>query len=103
MSTFDFVSLVGLIARPEAYEGRTVTVVGYVVAAGGSSGAAIYLSELDQQNGVTKNALWLDCEPGQASNEGYCIVEGAFSHFLGPSRSYSGSLNTITRIQEWRR
>jgi hypothetical protein len=103
VARFELVSLIGLISRPEAYAGRVVTAIGYVSLADMDS--ALYLTELDCQNKITKNAIWLEPPfPPEAPKVhlSYGIVVGTVVPSLGRLGLYSGCITTLTRVGAWR-
>jgi len=76
-------SLVKLITRPEIYDGRRVRVVGWLNFE--IEDSALYLSQTDSENGLTRSTVWIDPPPNFASARGptgpqpnrrYVIVEG---------------------------
>jgi len=103
-------SLVELITRPEIYDGRRVRVVGWMNLAIGDS--ALYLSQNDWENGLTRSAVWIDPPPnflidrgptGPQPNRRYVIVEGTFKATRrGHLDRYSGALEAVTRLDQWR-
>src|SRR5574341_109360 len=51
------VSIKDLIAAPAKYDGKRVRVVGYALVQ--FEATALFISESDMSNGITRNALWL--------------------------------------------
>jgi hypothetical protein len=101
------VSLIRLIANPEAFDGKRVRVIGYVRIE--HEGHAIYLHREDYMKGLGKNGLWLstnDSAP-EGSREGavnnrYALIEGRFSaKMTGHRGGWSGSIREITRMEPW--
>jgi len=103
-------SLVELITRPEIYDGRRVRVVGWMNLA--IEDSALYLSQTDWENGLTRSAVWIDPPPnflidrgptGPQPNRRYVIVEGIFkARRRGHMDRYSGALEAVTRLDQWR-
>jgi hypothetical protein len=82
----EYVSLINLVATPERYDGKYVSVLGYVSLE--FEGSAIYLDREDMRRCLTKNAIWLNVELGTniPREELYrrfhgkcCLVEGRFN------------------------
>ena len=103
MAEILFVSLIHILQNPDLYDGKPVRVVGY--AAVRFEAQALYVSEQDARNAVTKNALWLDVqvtEPMRKLNDKFVLVEGVFSKSeLGHLRMYSGTIKQVTRLEAW--
>lgn len=94
------VSLIQLIATPEAYRGARVQVVGYVVME--FEGNAIYLHRDDFMQGIVPNALWIDLQDAKgvtAHDSGYAILEGRFNpDKKGHMALFSGAIEQIERL-----
>ena len=99
-----FTSLIKLIAGSDELRGQSVRVIGYSVLRFESR--ALYVTEADYRNAVTKNALWLQFEiqPEPAKfDECYVLVEGIFDpENRGHLQLYSGAIRDVSRIQVWR-
>lgn len=103
-------SLLELITRPEIYDGRRVRVIGWVDFA--FENTALYLSQSDSENGLTRNAVWVDPPPGFGNDWGptrpqpnrrYVIMEGTFrAKRRGHLNLFSGALENVTRLEQWR-
>ena len=103
------VSLINLIATPEKYDGKLVRVIGISFLEFESNG--LYLSKEDLENGVTKNALWIEINPqtvGKTEKElskyngKYILVEGVFiKDNTGHMGLKSGSIMNISRFEPW--
>lgn len=97
------VSVVQLIANPQAYDGKYVRVIGFVSLA--FEGTAVYLHQDDYKFGIFKNALWLDI--AKADRRGYMeydlkyvLVEGTFdAKETGHRGGFSGGIKNIERFQ----
>jgi hypothetical protein len=101
------VSLLQLIATPDAFDGKYVRVHGFVRIE--HEGTAIYLHREDSEQMLTKNGLWLaanDTTP-EGSKEAqvkdrYALIEGRFTAKKKGHRGlWSGSLEDITRMEPW--
>ena len=102
-------SLLELIARPEAYDGKRVRVIGFVNFE--FEGNAIYLSSSDWEHQVVANSVWVDPPAGFESDSGpakkqpnrrYVILDGTFNaHKRGHLGLVSGGLEHITRLAPW--
>ena len=103
MAEILFVSLIHILQNPGEYDGKPVRVVGY--AALRFEAQALYVSEQDARNAVTKNALWLAVDLTDAVrklNDHFVIVEGVFAKDeLGHLRLYSGTIKQVTRLELW--
>ena len=102
-----YVSLLQLIATPDAFDKKYVRVIGFIRIE--HEGSAIYLHREDSEHGLTKNGLWLaanDSAPegskeAQAKDR-YALIEGRFTaKKYGHRGLWSGSIEDITRMQAW--
>jgi hypothetical protein len=104
-SNTQLVSLVRIIANPQQYSGKPVSVIGYLVVATG--GTAIYLSSNDYEHQITANALWVKMNSQMQHNEeklsmNYVLLEGVFdSGHLGLMPYPSGAIVEVTRCDVW--
>ena len=101
--TCEFISIVQLIANPDAFNGKKVCVIGYAIIE--FEGNAIFLSEESAEHGVFKNSLSLsvNTEKYEKFSEKYCIIEGIFDSAL--KRHWGGSsggLKDIVKFNEWK-
>lgn len=93
-------SLAAVLSRPEAFEGRMVTLRGYVSL--GKDGDALYLSEDDYRWAVTANGVWLHLprcanRAGEAVQRGYMTVVGNFTAKLhGTADAWVGEVDNVT-------
>jgi len=77
------VSIVQLLANPQAYEGRTVEVSGFVNLE--FEGNAIWLHEEDFRRSLYQNALWLDVSEAECADangkplSAYASISGTFT------------------------
>lgn len=101
------VSLIRLIAAPEAFDGKRVRVHGFVRVE--HEGTAVYLHREDFERSLTKNGLWLQANdvvaPGSreaAVQNRYALIEGRFSaKETGHRGLWSGSIRDISRMEPW--
>lgn len=107
------VSMVRLLADPEAWDGREVDITGFVRFESGQG--AIYFHEADEEFGLTLNALRLDLS-GTESNDSklvrrddfapgigrYAFVRGTFdAGQRGPHGDLGGSLRNVRQLRPW--
>lgn len=98
------VSLLELIANPERFHGRRVSVRGYVRIE--FEGSAIYLAKESFEAGSRRDALWLTpaadspyAKPGATFGPRHADVVGRFDAFdRGHFGMYSGAISEVTRI-----
>jgi hypothetical protein len=101
------VSLLQLIATPDAFEGKYVRVHGFVRIE--HEGTAVYLHREDFEHMLTKNGLWLaanDATPDGSReaqvNGQYSLIEGRFTAKTKGHRGlWSGSIEEISRMEAW--
>jgi len=100
------VSIVNLLANPNAYHGKRVTVIGCVRL--DFEGTVLYLHRDDYEHLIPSNAVWLSFganwpTAAQCSLEGrYVIVEGRFdATHHGHFRIYPAALTEISRLEPW--
>lgn len=97
------VSIIRLIADPAAYDGKHIRVIGFVSVE--FERTAVYLNQIDHNNFISKNAVWLDIAKGdqrnyQAVDQKYAIVEGTFdAKYNGHLGGFSGSIKNIKRLE----
>jgi hypothetical protein len=93
------VSLIELIANPTQWNGKRVQVVGFMHLE--FEGTAIYVSEEDGKQFITKNGLWLSFRQGAyeqaaALNDRYVRIRGTFlGRDHGHLGLWSGSLDDV--------
>ena len=94
------VSMVQLLAQPEAFHGARVQLVGFVSIE--REGTAVYLHKEDFLQGITPNAVWLDLEGALVTlpqKSGYAIVEGRFNPTQrGHMGLFAGGIGQIDRL-----
>ena len=102
----DDVSLIQLIASPEAYDKKVVRITGFLHLE--FEGNAIYLHNEDFRYGLTKNALWIDVpkdmtrEQIKIVNDQYVICTGRFvASMHGHMGLNSGEIAYVTRLEIW--
>ena len=103
-TVYERISLINLIATPEKYHNKWVSVHGYLVFE--FEGHAIYLSELDYKHGLGKNSIWVNMEDSiinkpfiDAHSYKYAILRGQFDKDDTGHMGYcSGGLKNITRL-----
>ena len=100
------VSLIQLIANPQAYDGKIVRIVGFIHLE--FEGNVIYLHEDDFRYGLTKNGLWIDLprdisqKQREAVNDRYVICTARFvAKMHGHMGMNSGEVASVTRLQVW--
>jgi hypothetical protein len=101
------VSLLQLIATPEAFDGKYVRVWGFVRVE--HEGTAVYLHREDFEQSLTRNGLWLHAsdiaDEGSREakvNNRYALVEGQFNAKMKGHRGlWSGSIDKIARMEPW--
>jgi hypothetical protein len=100
----EFPPFVRVIARPELYHGKRISLIGYMNLE--FEGNAIYHSEEEYRHAQSQDAIWLDVDgmkPKPPLARGWVIVEGTFNgERRGHLGSYAGTLERITRLDAWR-
>ncbi|MGB7987584.1 MAG: hypothetical protein WCF54_20650 [Terracidiphilus sp.] len=100
------VSMIQLIANPQAYDNKRVRIIGYLHLE--FEGDAIYLHREDFDYAIDKNALWVNIpkdmtkEQMKAVNNFYVICTGTFRAGMhGHMGMNSGEMDNITRLEPW--
>ena len=100
------VSLIQLIANPQAYDHKIVRVIGYLRLE--FEGDAIYFHREDLDLGMTRNGIWInlpkDITPGQMKivNNQYVICTARFiASRHGHMGLFSGEFDDVTRLETW--
>ena len=101
------VSLLELIAKPEAFHGKRVRLIGYVRLE--FEGNAIYVSKESYEAAISKDALWLDppaesplARKGAKWGPRYAVVEGRFDAInQGHMGAFAGTITDTTRLDPW--
>ncbi len=104
--SYQDVSLIQLIANPEAWDGKKVRLTGFLRLE--FEGDAVYLHREDYEYSIMRNALWInlprDMVPNQrgAVNMHYVLCEAVFDAGRhGHMGLFSGALSQVSRIQLW--
>ena len=99
------ISIVQLLANPEKFEGKLVTVQGFVRLE--FEGDAIYLHKEDYEHGLRSNGLWLNAKEckqmdGSKFDAGYALVSGRFtSSRRGHMDLWSGEIGDVQYCIGW--
>ena len=100
-----FVSIIQLIANPEKYDGKIVSIIGFVNME--FEGNAVYLHSEDWQNILYSNSLWLeipkDIEKDKDKyNHRYVVIVGKFNAKKhGHMGLWSGEIENIEHFKVW--
>jgi hypothetical protein len=94
------ISIISLIANPEKYYGKRVTVSGYMSSE--FEGTAIYLSRDDFDNRINKNAIFLliDSDNYRFYHKEYVTLDGTFTNGSGHMGLYSGMLKDVEYLRK---
>jgi len=103
----DNVSLITLIANPKQFDGHKVRVIGYLNLEFEGNGIFVHKEDYDQ--GIPKNALWVEMDRDSAQLPGVklCVkknvlMEGTFdANNQGHFGAFSGAIKDITRLELW--
>lgn len=93
------ISIAALLANPDAYEGKAVTVIGYYH--GSFEHSAIYLTQADFQHDVLTNGLWVTNVVPETLNNRYIMLDGIFTTSQGHLGQWSGTICGISRTTAW--
>ncbi|MGI8769974.1 MAG: hypothetical protein ACR2JE_00910 [Acidobacteriaceae bacterium] len=100
------VSILQLIANPQAYDGKRVRLIGFLRLE--FEGNALYLHREDFEHAISNDALWVDPprdmtkEQRQSVNNQYVICEATFrASGHGHMGLFSGELAEVTRLEFW--
>lgn len=99
------VSMVALLANPQAYDGKLVRTIGFLCIE--FEGDALYLHEEDYRHALTKNSFALRLtdshrEQFKNSNLKYVLIEGTvYANGLERTDRWSGAIGNITRLEPW--
>lgn len=98
-SAQEYVSIVNLLAAPDKYQGKSVQVKGWVVF--GVEHQAVYLTESDAKNAISKNALWISIDCPEQIEKTFAelySLSGIFDKdFLGNGDLFSGSIKVSSK------
>lgn len=99
-STYRRVSLIELIAHPEAYDGVKVSVVGYLNTH--HEDEAIYLSREDYENYLPANSVRVALPTeGRMESGQFAIVEGVFRVDYVEHTGQMGEIRPLARVEPW--
>jgi hypothetical protein len=100
------VSLIQLIANPQAYDNKRIRVTGFLNL--GPDGNAIYLHQEDFENVISRDAIWIDVPKDMTEAQRsearlhYVVCEGRFvAGRHGALGLYSGEITDVMRIDLW--
>ncbi len=100
------VSMIQLIANPQAFHGRAVRLFGFRRLR--FEGNILYFHQEDFELGIYKNALWInvpddmDHQQRAAVDGEYAICDGIFNaEHRGHMNACSGALTNIVRLEGW--
>ena len=100
------VSLIQLIANPQAYDNKRVRITGFLHLE--FEGNVIYFHNEDFRYGLTKNGLWIDVpkdmtkEQMKVVNDQYVICTARFvARMHGHMGLNSGAVTDVSRLQLW--
>ena len=92
------VSLIRIIADPDAFDGEYVRVQGFYRYE--FEGTAIYVHRADYEHALYRNGLWVTSGPDL--DQQYVLLEGRFSAARrGHLGLWSGSIEDVTRMIPW--
>ena len=97
------VSLIALIANPDAHHGKPILVEGFLKLE--FEGNCLYLHKEDYEQGLSKNGIWVEVtdeieEKLKELNLRYVMLVGVFdAHSKGHFSSCSGTIKSITRAK----
>ncbi len=101
------VSLIQLIANPQAYDHKVVRFIGYLHLE--FEGNAIYFHREDFEHSIYEISIWIDLPKGfsqaqiKAVNDQYVICTALYSASKhGHMGLFSGELEDVKRLEKWR-
>jgi hypothetical protein len=98
-----FTSLIHVVRHPDRYRSKGVAFIGFCRVE--PDGQALFVSELDEQANVAKNAVWVRASNPQEIrqlHQKYVLVEGTFNaEDHGARGVYAGSLDHVSRFVKW--
>lgn len=98
------VSLIRLIATPDAYDGRRLRLMGYLCNNGLDRSLGLYVSEPDGRNFIASNSIDLgEIDESTLKLAGkYIVLEAIFRASKGTDAEYlNGRLDEVTGVKEW--
>jgi len=99
------VTLVQLIANPEKFDGKLVSVIGFLRLE--FEGNVLYLHREDYDHAILGDGIWVDVTPEMTKHKEslqmhYVLLVGIFdSKDRGHMGMWSGSLTKIQRAEAW--
>ncbi|HXN73877.1 MAG TPA: hypothetical protein VN861_15130 [Candidatus Acidoferrales bacterium] len=99
------VSIINLIATPEKFDGKLVSVIGFIHI--GREQDLLFLGEADFNHGLYQNAVWFHLSEQMGAereklNKNYVGIVGVFSiRHEGPSGCPNGGFSSIKRYRVW--
>ena len=109
---YPIVSIIALIANPELFDGRDITVWGYIVRRSDEDDylgvpMAVFTEEASAMVPLRPNGLVvLGCDPStsdspclMSADEGYGLVSGRFSADVSRRFRYSGIIHEVARLE----
>lgn len=97
------VSIINLISTPEKYDGKLVSVKGFLIVA--FENTVLFLHKEDLENGISKNGIWVNILRTDLNNlklecdYKYARIVGTFNaRSKGHMGAYSGSIVNIQLI-----
>ena len=99
------VSMYRLISNPQQFEGKRVTVVGYVLRTDFET-SIVAVTEQDAYRFIGDNWIRLDAESctyrdGKELTQGFAQISGTFSATLGEDRHYPGVIYDVVSCNAW--
>ena len=96
------VSIIQLIATPEKFDGKFVSLIGFLCIA--FEGDSIYLHREDLEKGIPRNGLWVDIpektDPKLSMH--YVLIEGIFdANDHGHMGMFGGAIRKVSRMTAW--
>lgn len=99
------VSIIQLIANPEAYQGKTVRIIGFLHLE--FEGNGLYLHQEDYIHSLYSNGIWINAigpfyTKATSDNNRYVLVVGTFdSKDHGHMGLWPGAIKNLERLDSW--
>lgn len=99
------VSMVQLIANPEKYDGKLITVIGFMEI--GDENDLIYSHHEDDEHGILANAIWFEITPmikekSEILSGNYVLLTGRFTaKRVNYDPVAVGGIKEISRAERW--
>lgn len=96
------VSLIRLIAKPNAFDGRRLRLAGFLDHNGLDKAVGVYLTELDGRNFILSNSVDLHVQESMVEKAvgRYVILEGTYHAPRGPLADYmNGYVDQVSQIK----